>query len=146
MEDRRIKVYDGSGRYLGYARLGKDDTGEQVAEIYNTDADRLGALRLRPMEYATMEALVFNQDGDQIGYVLMENSQEPPLNGEVFWMNSSGEDQTHLAHVHLSTTSGEASVFNEPPWGDQIGRLEPQNVSEEELVVVGGGAALLLLF
>jgi hypothetical protein len=141
----KIYVYNDTGEYLGYARLGTDDIGESVAEIYNTDADRLGAIRYRELNLAPMEGLVYNQDGDQIGFVLVEQGVEGRVEGEVYRLDISGNDQEHIAHVHMPANRPEAEVYFEPPLGTRAGTLKSDNASDEELVVAGGGAAILLL-
>jgi hypothetical protein len=142
---QKVYVYNDTGEYLGYARLGTDDIGSPVAEIYNTEADRLGAIQYRALDLAPLEGLVYNQDGDQIGFVIVETGPEGRAEAEIYRLDIVGDDQEHLAHVHLSGGHEQAQVYVNPPWGEQVATLKPENVSDEELVVAGGGAAMLLL-
>jgi hypothetical protein len=142
---QKIYVYNDTGEYRGYARLGTDDIGQPVAEIYNLQADRLGAIQYREMNISPMEGLVYNQEGEQIGYVLVEQGAEGRVEAEVYRLDYAGEDKEHVAHVHLPANREEAEIYLDPPWGEKAGSLKSDTVSDEELAVAGGGAAILLL-
>ena len=72
-----------------------------------------------------------------------ENDQ---LGGDIYWSGEPGVTDQSIAHIHFNPNADEnAEVHKKAQWGEILGRLKPENTSEEELVLVGGGAALLLL-
>ena len=144
--EKRVYAYDAAGEYQGYVRLDTDEVGNIVGEVYDTQADKLGAVRYEPLNYEAQESLVFDPDGDRIGFVQLEQYENEQLGGEIYWVGELETKPQVIAHVHLDENDTQrAKVHKKAEWGELIGSLKPENVTDEELVLVGGGSALLIL-
>lgn len=74
--DKRIYVLNNEGQPVGYARIGQDDTGKLIGEVYDTEANKLGAIRFEPLAYKAGISLIYNHEGAQIGYARLQASED----------------------------------------------------------------------
>jgi hypothetical protein len=141
---KKIYIYENNGDYAGFARLGTDDIGTPVAEVYDIDDDRLGAVRYEELQTAPLEGRVHRKDGQQVGYIRAKSGGDGVCESEVFHVDIAGELGSQRAYIRYSSGNEHADIFRDQEGRERMGSLKPENVTGEELVVVGGGAAMLL--
>ncbi len=147
MEEKRIYTYTFGGDFAGYVKIVNGTNGEIIGEIYNTLPDgRVGAVRLEPETLSTQEVVIYGEDGAQVGISRVENYADGTRGSDVYPLLEDGSEAEKIIHVHYNPKSGqEAEVHREAEWGEELGRLEPYNASDEELLLFGPAAAYLLL-
>lgn len=142
----KVHVHTPAGDYAGYVRVDKDEVGNLVGEVYNPAADRIGAIRYEPLEYEPEESLIHDESGARVGFVRLVRNADGDLEATVYVLREAGTSAEAYAYLHEDEM--EEGIFvlrKEDPEGEQLGRLQPENVSTEPALLIGGGGGLLLL-
>ncbi len=148
MEEKRIYTYTSGGDFAGYVKIVNGTNGEVIGEVYNNLPDgRVGAVRLEPESFSSPDALIFGSDGTQVGISRVEDYGDGTRGSDVYPFLADGSEAEKTVHIHYDPKAGqEAEVHRQAQWGEELGRLEPYNASDDELLLFGPAAAYLLLY
>lgn len=84
--DKRIYAFNNENERQGYARIGKDETGKVLGEVYDTEANKIGAVRFEPLDMHGKLGLVYNHEGAQIGYIRLEAYEGDRFSADVYML------------------------------------------------------------
>lgn len=142
----KVHVHRPDGENVGYVRVDTDQIGNVIGEVYTSQADRIGAIRHEPMKYEPKESLIYNQEGARVAFVRLVQDADGRLEGIVNVLREAGTEAETFAYLHQDMLRDEHFVMRkENAEGEEMGWLEPEEVSDEFTILLGGGAGLLLL-